>query len=451
MKQMKVLMLGWEYPPHITGGLGTACHGLLRGLRENGETSVHFVLPKLLGGEDAIYARLLAAEDFDVVATDDFASTLDESETSGDYLSDTRPTFGRGKWPSCESVALRRHFEFCLSHAASRDDPHLDTIVADRRVVPVARPPELGGGVYQGHSIMGALAYASRVDAIVEHVGQTDVIHAHDWLTFLAGVRAKSLTGRPLIAHVHSTEIDRAGERYNHDIFNIERFGLAMADKIVAVSEYTRRHIVERYEIPPHKISVVRNGANELASSPHASAKCSDGYDVAFVGRMTSQKGPRYFVEAAVRVLERIGPTKFVMAGTGDLLPMIRALVAAKGVDEHFAFPGFLNARDVHQLLAKSKVYVMPSVSEPFGIGALEAVHAGVPVVLSDRTGVAEVLESAVKVRAFDSNAIADAIVSLLRDPDRARKLAAMAKQEIRQLTWKRSASTLLSIYRSLL
>lgn len=404
---MKILMLGWEYPPHITGGLGTACHGLLRGLRQIASHDVSFVLPRLFGGEDGSIATLVSAESLSERSL--FVRSAEMSETA---------------W-------LKKYIGACAQH----NPPQMLSGISGA---------SMSEGAYQGHSIGGAIAYANRAQAIEEKVGTFNLIHAHDWLTFLVAVRLKRNSGRPLVVHIHSTELDRSGSSFNQNIFDIERFGMQESDLVIAVSGYTRRIVVERYGIDPAKVVVIHNACeHDEVDDEHVSERRF----ISFIGRITQQKGPRYFVDAAARVLDKIPDARFVMAGDGDLLAAMKAHVAVRGLSDQFSFPGFLNRAGVQALLRRSSIYVMPSVSEPFGICALEAIHARVPVVLSKNCGVSELIQSASKVDLAESAALPDAIIELLTQPRLAAERALRARDEARRHTWAESARALMERY----
>jgi glycogen synthase len=382
---MNVLMLGWELPPRITGGLGVACQGLLDGMGELNDIFVSFVLPQVCGDESPGRARLIAACD------------LEPREVGG------------------------------ISSAVS---------------VPIQ---STCGGVYQGESVRAALDYARYIDDVISNVGVTDLVHAHDWLTFPAAIYAKDRLGCPFIAHVHSTEMERVGERQNPAIVDIERRGLIAADRILAVSERTRRHIVERYGIAPEKVKVIYNAADH--QSWRSPVQPKTGHVVAFIGRVTWQKGPAYFIEAAHLMASRFPDVRFVMAGEGDRLAMMKALCVARGLADRVEFPGFLDAKGVQDLLAQAAVYVMPSLAEPFGIGALEAIRAGVPVVLSNVCGVNEMVRSVHRVNAAESTALADAIVRCLTRPKETLQQAISAQREVALWSWYRAAMVIRSVY----
>jgi glycogen(starch) synthase len=380
---MNILMFGWEFPPYISGGLGTACAGLTKGLDAVGGVRTTFVLP------------------------------------SGPYR------------------ASNEHFVDSIRFVEIE-------AAADQAAAP--RPSS-----YSGASLTGeAMRYAGSAARMLGTAGAFDVIHAHDWLTYLAGVHAKKVSGKPLVVHVHSTEFDRSGETYNKDIYKIERLGMDMADRIVAVSNYTRDIIIARYGQDPDKIVTIYNATEKHAVSRPDRSGAIERPLVTFLGRITYQKGPEYFIEAARMVLQRGKDVSFVMAGDGDLLPRMKSLVAALGIADHFTFPGFLDAAGVAELFARSDVYVMPSVSEPFGIAALEAINAQVPTIISSNCGLAELVDSVIKLAPDDCAGIADAIVRLIDDPAYALRLAAGASGELRKVSWDESAGSLKGLYAEL-
>jgi glycosyltransferase involved in cell wall biosynthesis len=279
--------------------------------------------------------------------------------------------------------------------------------------------------------------------------GQFDVIHAHDWLTYRAGILAKEISGKPLVVHVHATEFDRSGENINRSVFEIEQQGMAAADRVIAVSNLTRSIVVERYGISADKVEVVHNAV--MAEDRAISVKRDSSLKtVTYLGRITYQKGPDYFIDAAAKVLARTDDIRFVMAGSGDLFQRSVRRVAALGLERNFSFPGFLRGGEVRQMLAQSDVYVMPSVSEPFGISPLEAMRENVPVIISKQSGVAEILKHAIKVDFWDTDAIADAIYGLLRYRPAARVVVENGRREVDSLSWKDAARSIAKIYRNL-
>ena len=278
-----------------------------------------------------------------------------------------------------------------------------------------------------------------------------DVIHAHDWLTFPAGLAVAAVTGKPLVAHVHSTEFDRAGENANQQIYDIERRGVHGAMRVVAVSYLTRSILLHRYGMDPEKVDVVYNGIdNGPSSGPPADARSRirrGDKIVLFLGRVTMQKGPEYFIAAAEKVLEKIDAVKFVVAGSGDKIQEVIELAAAKGIGHKVLFTGFLRGPDVERVFKLADVYVMPSVSEPFGIAPLEAISHDVPVIISKTSGVAEVLTHALKVDFWDIDDIANKIIAVLKHPPLSSTLREHADMEVRKLTWDDAAAKCRSVY----
>ncbi|MDE5704093.1 MAG: glycosyltransferase family 4 protein, partial [Bacteroidales bacterium] len=285
---------------------------------------------------------------------------------------------------------------------------------------------------------------------------QFDVIHAHDWLTYMAGIAAKKVSGKPLVIHVHATEFDRTGENVNTRVFDIERRGMMAADLIITVSNYTRDIVIHRYGIPAEKVHTVYNAVDpSLVPVPSSAESVAETASVArskrkivtFLGRVTYQKGPEYFVEAARLVLQRDPGIHFVMAGSGDMFNRIVDRVAALQLGSHFHFAGFLKGPEVDRMFRMSDVYVMPSVSEPFGISPLEAMRSNVPVVISRQSGVSEILEHALKVDFWDVDAMADAIYGLLHYPSLSAMFRKHGAEEVDRLKWERAAKHLLHVY----
>lgn len=381
---MKILMVGWEFPPHITGGLGTACEGLLQGFAHcRRQLDITFVLPSMSGQELAGPWTLIDAS---------------RERRARDTAEDGLPHPGNTK-PG----------PYCL----------------------------LAGDVAQ---------FADDAAQLMTRLHNGfDVIHAHDWLTFPAALAIKAATGKPLVAHVHSTVFDRNESPDGH-ILGIERAGLVAADQIIAVSHYTKKILVERFLLPPSKIRVVHNGWIATAK-PADVVPAARLPLVSFLGRITYQKGPHVFLRAARKVLDTVPDARFVMAGEGDLLASCKSLAIALGIDRHIEFPGFLDRSACTELLARSAAFVMPSVSEPFGIVALEAAAAGTPMVLSNRSGVAEVVSAALLVEPSDHLAIADAVCQLLLEPSRAARLASQARLEAVGMRWEIAAQQVAGVY----
>ncbi|MEI8047285.1 MAG: glycosyltransferase family 4 protein [Bacteroidota bacterium] len=425
---MKVLMFGWEFPPHITGGLGTACFGLTKGLLKHG-VEVQFVVPKAYGDESQEAVRLINASDVTVMMNDAVFREYWNQITYMEIGSNLIPYVGP------------EDFEQMVSENTNTRIEESGRVFSERFQF---------SGKY-GHDLMEEVARYALVGAAIAANSEFDVIHAHDWLTYSAGVAAKKISGKPLVVHMHATEFDRSGENYNENVYEIERKGMAEADRVITVSNLTRNIVIDRYHIDPDKVITVHNAVEPpenteiLDAEKHVKEKI-----VTFLGRITFQKGPEYFIEAACKVLERDKNVRFVMAGTGDLMEKMIKRVAKLKISSHFHFTGFLKGENVDRMFAMSDVYVMPSVSEPFGISPLEAMRSNVPVVISKQSGVAEVLNHVMKVDFWDVDAMADAIYGLLHYKSLNTMFLTHGTEEVNNLKWESAARKVADIYESL-
>ena len=422
-------MFGWEFPPHIAGGLGTACYGMTRGLARNG-VEVVFVMPRAYGDEDQRFVRVVNASDVETIGTRDheFSEELLEKVSFIHIDSNMLP------YISPEEYAAY-HDEFVRSGRT-----HEWTDVWKQRYT--------FSGKY-GANLMEEVARYAMVAAQVakDLEGQFDVIHAHDWLTYFAGIAAKRVSGKPLVVHMHATEFDRSGENINRRVYAIEKAGMQAADRVIAVSELTRRIVIGKYGILADKVVTVHNAVRFGESEEAAPERAVKDKVVTFLGRITYQKGPDYFVEAAAKVLQRVPDVRFVMAGSGDLMNHVVRRVAQLGIADRFHFTGFLKGGEVQRMFRLSDVYVMPSVSEPFGISPLEAMRSGVPVIISRQSGVAEVLDYAIKVNYWDVDALADAIYGLLTYPALGRMFASKGLEVVTGLKWTNAAAKIKTVY----
>ena len=422
-------MFGWEFPPHIAGGLGTACYGMTRGLARNG-VEVVFVMPRAYGDEDQRFVRVVNASDVETIGTRDheFSEELLEKVSFIHIDSNMLP------YISPEEYAAY-HDEFVRSGRT-----HEWTDVWKQRYT--------FSGKY-GANLMEEVARYAMVAAQVakDLEGQFDVIHAHDWLTYFAGIAAKRVSGKPLVVHMHATEFDRSGENINRRVYAIEKAGMQAADRVIAVSELTRRIVIGKYGIPAEKVVTVHNAVRFGESEDAVPERAVKDKVVTFLGRITYQKGPDYFVEAAAKVLQRVPDVRFVIAGSGDLMNHVVRRVAQLGIADRFHFTGFLKGGEVQRMFRLSDVYVMPSVSEPFGISPLEAMRSGVPVIISRQSGVAEVLDYAIKVNYWDVDALADAIYGLLTYPALGRMFASKGLEEVTGLKWTNAAAKIKTVY----
>ena len=421
---MKVLMFGWEFPPHISGGLGTACYGITKGLAANGVETL-FVMPSASGDEDQEAAQIINASD---IAVYDTITNIDDYLSKVEFL-----RVGTNLMPyiSPEDYSL-----------LSEEDRHFQTMEFSTHF----RSKYKFSGKY-GANLMEEVSRYAMVGGAIAAEHDFDVIHAHDWLTYLAGIAAKKVSGKPLVVHVHATEFDRDGENYNTVVYDIEQRGMRAADKVITVSDWTRNIVINRYGIDPSKVITVHNAVDFSGRSDMKVKRTVKEKVVTFLGRVTLQKGPEYFIEAARKVLDRCDNVRFVMAGSGDLLNRSVRRVAQLGMADKFHFTGFLRGADVQKMFAYSDVYVMPSVSEPFGISPLEAMISNVPTIISKQSGVAEVLKHAIKVDFWDIDALADSIYALVQYPAIAKIASEKGYEEVSTLKWNNAAAKIKAVY----
>lgn len=448
-------MLGWEYPPHISGGLGTACEGLTTALSRLGADIV-FVVPELFGGERAPHMSIIEPRQ-GRSSTESRPVTLERTKKTSvaSVTSVTRVTVPSFLRPYLDPDSFKDFVDYYRTRAELRSvraDPlrvveRMNELkIEDDEDDSVAGAPE---DRYSGDIFEEVARYASDLVMLLSQE-RFDVIHAHDWMTFPAGVALSRITGKPLVVHVHSLEFDRSGMGMNPQINEIERFGIENAQKVIAVSYYTKSIICQQHGVPDDKIVVVHNGVypKKLIQSYKGDHRLPSKI-VLFLGRITFQKGPDYFVEAAARVIPHVPDVLFVMAGSGDMLPRMRQRVQELDLEDHFAFTGFLRGEEVEQMFSVADLYVMPSVSEPFGISALEAISCETPVIISRQSGVAEVLAHALKVDFWDLDRLADLMVNALLHDELRADMVSMAREEIRRIHWDAAALKVIETYRA--
>ncbi len=431
---MKIFMLGWEFPPFISGGLGTACYGLTKAMSKLG-LEVTFVLPKAIPVDssstcvkmrtpaDINYSKL--GEEFDSELKNIKFKTIDSALK-----------------PYATAETYRNEIE--------------DMIRAKQKRGGVTGIGAANGADTNGHYSGDMYSEVHRYAASAVKLAMQedfDVIHAHDWMTYPAALAVAAVTGKPLVVHVHSTEFDRSGENVNQMIYNIERAGMHAADKVIAVSYLTRNIILSRYGVDGDKVEVVYNGIERNGNGLNLGKVEVDKDEkiVLFLGRITMQKGPEYFLGAAKKVLEVMDNVKFVMAGSGDMMRKSIELAAELGIGSKILFTGFLRGDEVQKVYERADLYVMPSVSEPFGIAPLEALNNDVPVLISKQSGVSEVLTHVLKADFWDVNEIANKIVAVLKYPPLQMTLKEHGNFEVRKLRWEDAAEKCKQIYQQLL
>ncbi len=419
-------MFGWEFPPHILGGLGTASYGITKGLSVQPDMHITFCLPRPWGDEDKSFMNIIGMSETPIVWRD-------------------------------------VNYDYVKSRLGNKMDPQLyydlrDHIYADFNY---RLTDDLGCIEFSGRypeNLQDEINNYSIVAGVIARQQEYDLIHAHDWLTYPAGIHAKNVSGKPLVIHVHATDFDRSRGNVNPTVYGIEKDGMDHADCIMCVSELTRQTVINHYHQDPAKVVTMHNAVYPLSDSilqmvreRRESHKDRKEKVVTFLGRITMQKGPEYFVEAAAQVLQRTRNIRFCMAGSGDMMNAMIEMVAQRGIADRFHFPGFMKGKQVYEALADSDVYVMPSVSEPFGISPLEAMQCGVPSIISKQSGCAEILDKCIKTDYWDINAMSDAMYSLCTNPSLHTYLKEEGKNEVDQITWEKVGKRIYDIYNSLL
>ena len=424
---MRVLMFGWEFPPHIAGGLGTACEGIVKGLAHNG-VEVLFVMPSASGDEDQSCARIINASD---VAVSNVSDSVEEFIDKVKFInvdSSLVPYVDPSEYYEAIEKMKKEHVH--------------ETSVGFGQKFKFS-------GKY-GANLLKEVSRYAQVGGTIAMQNEFDVIHAHDWLTYLAGIAAKELTGKPLVVHVHATSFDRGSDdMVDSRVYAIEKRGMEAADCVVTVSDLTRNIVINRYGIDPAKVVTVHNAVDFSGRDDIKVKRAVSDKIVTFLGRITFQKGPEYFIEAAAKVLKRTPHVRFVMAGSGDMMNKAIRQVARLGISDRFHFTGFLRGKEVQKMFALSDVYIMPSVSEPFGISPLEAMRSNVPAIISHQSGAAEVLKYALKVDFWDVDAMADDIYALLQYPALARFATKQGYDEVNELKWNGATAKLKKVYES--
>ena len=413
-------MFGWEFPPHILGGLGTASFGLTRGLANQGNVDITFCLPKPWGDEDQSFMKIVGMNTVPVV------------------------------WRNPDNSVLRSRYPWMDSEDYYRFRDH---IYADFNNL---YTNDLGCIEFSGRypdNLHEEINNYSIVAGVVARTEQFDIIHSHDWLTYPAGIHAKQVSGKPLVIHVHATDFDRSRGNVNPTVYAIEKNGMDYADHIMCVSELTRQTVINKYHQDPRKVSTMHNAVEPLPQEIQDIVPQKKPHEkvVTFLGRITMQKGPEYFVEAAALVLKRTHDIRFCMAGSGDMMNAMILMAADRGIADRFHFPGFMKGKQVYECLKASDVYIMPSVSEPFGISPLEAMQCEVPTIISKQSGCAEILDKCIKVDYWDIHAMADAIYSICNYSALYEYLKVEGKKEVDAITWDKVGERILARYKKLL
>lgn len=471
-RPVRVLMLGWEFPPRFAGGLGKACAGLSHAMADRG-CQIYFVLPTFPQKIEEPRLHVVGARELlveagwpmrgttEISTTTETRTSLAAAPGSVTKIQTDAILFPYGKTPEGElPPSVMRMLTQTLEKVTkkftiSREDR--SQVMQRLEIEPEPNVPPLPAVEAQAE-IYGRNMWSEieRYSFAVRQLGkahEVDVIHAHDWMSFPPALEYQRMNpGVPVFVHVHATEYDRSGENVNSEVFRIEREGFRKATHIFAVSRYTAGVIERLYGIPRSKITVVYNAPDDAAKKLIAKPDSARDAQVVFLGRLTFQKGPDHFLEAAKLVLQAapksLGKVRFVFCGTGDMMDKLRNQAHRLGIEDRVHFAGFVEPRDVDQILMRSRVLVMPSVSEPFGLVALEAIHCGIPVILSKQSGVREVLHRALQVDFWDHDKLADQILAALRLKALSKQLVNEGIEQIRSLSWDKSAEAVIDAYR---
>ncbi|MFO7810734.1 MAG: glycosyltransferase family 4 protein [Candidatus Delongbacteria bacterium] len=431
---MRVLMLTWEFPPMISGGLGTACYGIVRGLLKKG-VEIDLVLPT----KEEVYFPLRKESDVDDLPVK-FISPVKNTEYSRTVFKNSSEKFsfiGISSIPE-SYISLKEVKTFHEYFANFSEKLVYRTKIPFHEIL---------------NNIMGQEDIFEKVKEFTlraERYARTleyDVIHAHDWLTYPAGIISKSVSGKKLVCHIHATEFDRSGGAGDGRVHNIEYSGLSEADSVIAVSKYTSMMVVSRYLIDTAKINVVHNAHNINTKYTDPEKRIFKDPVILFLGRITLQKGPDYFLEAAKIILKKYPGTRFVMAGAGDMERKIIHKSAKYRLKNRFLFTGFLKGDHVAEMFSNSDVYVMSSVSEPFGIAPLEAMSYGIATIISKQSGVSEVIKNAIKVDFWDVDLLANKIIELIEDPEKRKDMGQKGRREVELIKWDKACTEITKIY----
>ncbi|MFH1410022.1 MAG: glycosyltransferase family 4 protein, partial [Patescibacteria group bacterium] len=406
------LMYGWEFPPIQSGGLGVACQGIVEGLLSHNH-AVFLVLPKTTPA-----MQMYSPDSFKVLSAGESGGIV-EIEHVATGLYSPYATSNDAYWENLKKLL--------------KEEPNT---------------------IYSQNMLEEVYRYAAKAAVHARHIPH-DIIHTHDWLTTEAGIQAKKISGQPHIMHVHATEFDRSGDTPNQAVYDLEKRGMEHADRVIAVSEYTKKMLMKYYGIKEWKIDVVHNAVQpnlptgrQAFSTYHKSHHINPTDKVVlFLGRMTMQKGPDYFLKMAKKVLDHMKRVKFVMAGDGDMMDQIIRLSIDLGIERNVLFSGFLKGDEISRAYAEADLYVMPSVSEPFGLTPLEAIKQGTPVLISKQSGISEVIRNALRVDFWDIDEMANKVIAALRYPDLHRTLRERSKEELDKMSWQKQAGEITKVY----
>jgi len=438
MNRCRVLMFGWEFPPFASGGLGTACMGLTKGLKHHG-VDVTFVMPKkMTEGHKSEHVDLISAHD-KIELTEKNIERYLENTSIKELIAINSPIT-----PYMTSEGYSKEIDRIRDGNIEVTKEKLIKLVAHTK-------SDEASDVYGNNLNHEVWRYRMRAGLIAQNK-EFDIIHAHDWLTFGAGIEAKKATGKPLIVHIHATEFDRTGGNPNPYIYNLEKEGFMHADRICAVSNFTRDRVINNYGIDPSKVEVVHNAVEHRDVSHIKPHKISnEDKIVLFLGRITIQKGPDWFLKTAKLVLDHNPNITFVVAGSGDMEKNMIEQSAELGISDKVLFTGFLKGDDIDRAYKMANLYVMPSISEPFGITPLESMRNGTPVLMSKQSGVSEVVNHCLKADFWDTHQMANQILSVMEHSELHEEMKENGIREVNTFHWNESAQKCVNIYKNVL
>jgi glycogen synthase len=417
-----ILMLGWEFPPVINGGLGVACHDLSAAMSEM--ANITMIIPKSspdfkMGKLNLVGVNNIGQSRFQEILS---APVPPLPFQLHEVMADLNPYYCEPRMQEKDAQSLE---DFTRMASQGFESFNIDNLY--------------------GPDVINKVVQFSKIAAGLARDMSFDIVHAHDWMTMLAGIRIKQQTGKPLVMHIHSLEVDRGGTDSRGWVYELEKKGMEFADLLIPVSRFTASNIEKYYGIDRSKMKVVYNGSRPVRA--FRSKRNYPEKTVLFVGRLTRQKGPEIFLDIAKRVLERNPDVRFVMAGVGDYFNPLLEKSSYQSLGNRFHMTGFLNAEKLNYLFSVSDVYCMPSVSEPFGLSAVEAAQFRLPCVLSKQSGVSEVLHGALKFDHWDVHKAADAILSLLKNRVLRKKVVRDACEDLQKITWENSARGVMDAY----
>ncbi|MEJ5273085.1 MAG: glycosyltransferase [Spirochaetota bacterium] len=441
---MRILFLTWEFPPMISGGLAMACYGMVKSLLKR-NIEIILILPTkidayfvLKNEKDIDDLKPTFINDVDKEKYEDlFHDKIYTQSEIFEFLGICEGINGYSSSNKLKQVLLFSNFFFEIENNLSNQN--------QLRIF-----EELKTNLLSSEDLFRKVReYTNKVSKCL-YLIDFDIVHAHDWLCYPAGILASKTKSKPLVSHIHATEFDRSGGVGDERIHKIEYIGMTLADRVISVSNYTANLIVNRYRIDTAKIRVIHN-AFHLKNIHKEKRRIFKDPVILFLGRITLQKGPEYFLEVAKRIIKIYPMVRFIMVGTGDLATKMIKSSAKERLLTRFLFTGFLNREEVESILSATDIMILPSVSEPFGIAPLEAMSFGIATIISKQSGVSEIVENVYKVDFWDIDQMTSIILDLLSDPNKMVKIGQLAAEEVTKIQWDKSAMMIEKCYKELI